>query len=57
LPTDGGGQERDLATKYRADATASALLWPRTRAVLEQIAAGYEAEAEREDQSADQRNW
>ena len=57
FPTDGGGQERSLASVYRADAKASALLWPRTRAVLERIAAGYEADAAREDQSAEQRDW
>ncbi|MGO4127883.1 helix-turn-helix domain-containing protein [Inquilinus sp. YAF38] len=57
MPTDGGDQERDLAARYRSDAKSSALLWPRTRAVLERIAAGYEADAEREDQSAEQRDW
>lgn len=57
MPTDGGGQERHLASIYRADAKASALLWPRTRAVLERIAAGYEEDAAREDQSAEQRDW
>jgi hypothetical protein len=34
----------------------SALLWPRKRTVLERIAAGYEVEAEREGQSAEQRD-
>jgi hypothetical protein len=43
MPTDGGGPERDEAAKYRSDAKASALLWPRTPTVLERIAAGYEA--------------
>lgn len=57
MPSDGGGQERSLAAIYRADAKASALLWPRTRAVLERIADGYEADAAREDQSAEQRDW
>lgn len=57
MPNDGGDQERDLAARYRADAKASALLWPRTRAVLEKIAKGYEADAVREDQSAEQRDW
>jgi hypothetical protein len=32
------------------------LLWPRTRTVLERIAAGYEVDTEREDQSAEQRD-
>jgi hypothetical protein len=39
MPTDGGGQERDEAAKYRSDAKPSALSWPRTRTVLERIAA------------------
>jgi hypothetical protein len=39
MPTDGGGQERDEAAKYRSDAKASALLWLRTPTVLERIAA------------------
>jgi len=34
MPTDGGGQERDEAAKYRRDAKASALLWPRTTTVF-----------------------
>jgi hypothetical protein len=57
MPTDGGDQERDEADKDRSDAKASALLWPRTPTVLERTAAGYEADAEREDQSAEQRDW
>jgi hypothetical protein len=57
MPTDGGGQERDEAAKYRSDAKASALLWPRTLTVLERTAAGYEADPEREDQSAEQKDW
>lgn len=57
MPTDGGGLERGEAAMYPADAKASALLWPRTRAVLERIADGYEADAAREDQTAEQRDW
>jgi hypothetical protein len=53
MPADGGGQERDEAS----DVKPSAPLWPRTRTVLERIAAGYEVDAEREDQSAEQRDW
>src|SRR5258705_7155071 len=40
-----------------ADAKPSALVWPRTRTVLERIAAGYEVDAAREGQSAEQRDW
>ncbi|HUD68214.1 MAG TPA: hypothetical protein VMQ17_26770 [Candidatus Sulfotelmatobacter sp.] len=47
----------DEAAKYRSDAKASALLWPRTLTVLGRTAAGYEADPEREDQSAEQRDW
>lgn len=57
LPTDGGEQERDLAARYRKDAAASAFTWPRTRAMLERIAEGYQGDATREDQSAEQRGW
>ena len=57
MPTGGGGQERDEAAKYRPDAKASVLLWPRTTTVLERIAAAHEADAERQDQSAEQRDW
>jgi hypothetical protein len=53
LPTDGGQQERDLATQYRADALACAFTWQRTQAVLERIAEGYERDAAR----AEQRDW
>lgn len=57
LPTDGGEQERELAELYRADALASALTWPRSRAVLERIAEGYDAHAKWEDEHAEQRDW
>jgi transcriptional regulator with XRE-family HTH domain len=57
MPTDGGQQERELAAQYRADALACAFTWPRTQAVLEQIAEGYEHDAAREDQGAEQRDW
>lgn len=57
LPTDGGEQERDLAARYRADALACALTWPRTRAVLERIAESYDAHAKWEDEHAEQRDW
>jgi hypothetical protein len=57
LPTDGGQQERELAALYRADALACAFTWQRTQAVLERIAEGYERDAAREDQFAEQRDW
>jgi hypothetical protein len=39
---------------YRSEAKTSSLLWPRTRTVLERLAAEYNANAEREDQNADE---
>jgi hypothetical protein len=57
MPTDGGELERDLVARYRDDAKACALAWPRTRAVLERMAESYERDAEQEDQSAEQRDW
>ncbi|GAJ30743.1 helix-turn-helix domain-containing protein [Acidomonas methanolica] len=57
MPTDGGAQERVLARRYRDDAKAHALLWPRTRALLERIASQYEADAKFEDQTAEQGDW
>jgi len=38
----------------RSEAKTSSLLWPRTRTVLERLAAEYNASAEREDQNADE---
>lgn len=57
MPHDGGGQERDLAARYRADAEALRFDWPRTAACLERIASTYDHDAEREDISAQQRDW
>ena len=57
LPTDGGQQERELAAQYHADALACSFTWPRTHAVLERIAEGYERDGMREDQHAEQRDW
>jgi hypothetical protein len=52
--TDGGAQEWQLAKKYRAYASASGS-WPTIRRMLEGIAEGYEADARREDLSAEKR--
>ncbi len=57
LPHDGGAQERDLARRYRRDAEAMRFDWPRTAATLDRIAESFAMDAEREDQSADQRDW
>lgn len=57
LPHDGGAQERLLAEQYRRDAEALKFDWPRTAACLDRIAATYEADANREDLRANQRDW
>ena len=46
---EGGAQEQDLASRYRAYADASRIEWPKTAAALRRIARSYEEEARRED--------
>ncbi len=57
MPRDGGVGERALAERYRLDADALRFDWLRTAACLDRIAATYEVDANREDLSADQRDW
>ncbi len=57
MPHDGGDQERALASVYQRDAEALRFDWPRTAACLDRIATTYRVDAEREDLSADQRDW
>ncbi|MGD1824501.1 XRE family transcriptional regulator [Chromobacterium violaceum] len=57
MPHDGGGQERALAERYRRDAESLRFDWPRTSACLDRIATTYEIDANREDLSAEQRDW
>jgi hypothetical protein len=54
---DGGAQERDLAQYYRRCSEKTALEWPRTSALLEQIAESYEHEGTRHDQDTERRDW
>jgi len=54
---DGGEQERALAAGYRADAEALRFDWPHTAGCLDRIASTCEVDANREDLSADQRDW
>jgi transcriptional regulator with XRE-family HTH domain len=54
---DGGAQERDLARYYRRCSEETVLEWPRTSAVLEQIAKSYEEESIRYDEDAERRDW
>lgn len=51
---DGGAQEWDLAKKYATSAEA-AKAWPRTRKILQELAATYEADARRLDAEAERR--
>jgi transcriptional regulator with XRE-family HTH domain len=57
LPGDGGKQERDLAKKYRSWSMATAFDWPRTSALLENLAKSYEEDARRQDESAERLDW
>lgn len=57
LPSDGGAQERDLAQYYRRCSEETALEWPRTSALLEQLAKSYEQEGVRHDEDAERRDW
>lgn len=50
---EGGAQEVDLVNKHRADADKFADRWPRTAAILRDIASSYEAEARRNEESAE----
>lgn len=51
-PYDGGTQERALAATFREVAGRVRDDWPRTGALLDSLADGYEADARREDASA-----
>ena len=55
--TDGGAQERELAKDYRKCSEETALEWPRTSAMLEQIAKSYEHEGGWHDDDAERRDW
>jgi hypothetical protein len=50
---EGGQQERDLATKYRRFVKSAAASWPRTAALLNQVAEAYEREARYQDYDAE----
>jgi hypothetical protein len=52
-PYDGGGQERTLAETYRGWADKVRADWPRAGVLLDGLADGYEADARREDASAE----
>lgn len=50
---EGGAQEDALAAKYRADADAFADEWPRISGILRRIASSYDADARRNEDSAE----
>lgn len=50
---EGGAQERELATKWKSWAETIGFRWPRTRAMLDRIAASWEAYARHEDERAE----
>ena len=52
-PYDGGAQERELAAQYRAWADRVRDHWPRSGALLDGLATGYETEARHHDESAE----
>jgi transcriptional regulator with XRE-family HTH domain len=55
--TDGGAQERELAQYYGKCSQETSLEWPRTSAMLEQIAKSYEHQAGWHDDDAERRDW
>ncbi|WP_244425787.1 helix-turn-helix domain-containing protein [Rhizobium etli] len=57
LPGDGGVQEHQLVATYREWSRATALEWPRTSAILENIAKGYEQDARWHDDDAERLDW
>ena len=54
-PEDGGDQERALQEKYEKEAKAFSDRWPRTAAILRDLAKTYERQAKREDRDAERR--
>jgi hypothetical protein len=54
---EGGEQERQLASRFRAQVDALGAQWPRTKRVLRTIADNYEADARREDVRNEALHW
>jgi hypothetical protein len=56
-PFAGGEPERGLAAQYRSWAHSMELEWPRTSAILEQVARIYESHGRSMDEDTERRNW
>jgi transcriptional regulator with XRE-family HTH domain len=54
---DGGRQERDIASSYNKWAEATKLEYPRTSAMLREIARSYESSAQTFDEHAEKHDW
>jgi hypothetical protein len=54
---DGGDQERALAKQYRDWSQATALDWPRTSGILENLAKNYDHQAKAHDEDAERLDW
>jgi transcriptional regulator with XRE-family HTH domain len=53
----GGDQERDWADYFRSQAQAFAVNWVRTSDLMDRLADSYEADAKRQDEWTEQRQW
>ena len=56
-PFAGGIPEQGLATQYKSWSQAMELEWPRTSAILDQVALTYENLGRAMDDQAERRNW
>jgi transcriptional regulator with XRE-family HTH domain len=54
---DGGNQERALAKQYREWSEATVFDWPRTSAILENLAKNYDHQAKAHDEDAERLDW
>lgn len=54
---DGGTIERNVAKKYHVWSDAAKIEWPRTSALLKQIARGFENTARFQDEQAERTDW
>lgn len=57
LMTTGGTIERDIAKRYHAWSDATKIEWPRTSAVLKQIARSFENTARHHDEQTERFDW